>query len=223
MLSIQKKFLFIHIPKTGGSSLQNILSRYSEDKIVCDAPLQDGIERFAVKNTKHPELKKHSSLMAYKSVLDQELFKSLYKFAVIRNPWERMISFYFSPHRGKQVWSRENFIQMLNSEVQPVRDFIRIPSGIGLYMNRLRLGGFVPPKPLDYNIDYLLKIESLDSDFKHLCEIIDIPYETIPVRNQSQRSYYTQYYDEELRALVEHRFIDEIRCGNYEFGRLNDV
>ena len=50
MLSIKKKFLFIHIPKTAGDSIQNVLKHYSEDEIVCLNHLPDGLERFEVRN-----------------------------------------------------------------------------------------------------------------------------------------------------------------------------
>lgn len=113
MLSIQKKFLFIHIPKTAGNSIQNVLKYYSEDKIVCLNSLQDGVERFEVRNQNFPNIHKHSSLLDYYQVLPPDVFHSLDKFAVIRNPWERMISFFFSPHRQTQNWNRDEFIDLL--------------------------------------------------------------------------------------------------------------
>ena len=99
MISIQKKFLFIHVPKTGGNSIQNILRDYSEDEIVTLAKHQDGVERFEVRNSKYA-ITKHSTLAHYKFVLDASTYHSLYKFATIRNPWDLLISYYFSPHRG---------------------------------------------------------------------------------------------------------------------------
>ncbi|NES07943.1 MAG: sulfotransferase family protein [Okeania sp. SIO2F4] len=87
--------MFIHILKTAGNSIQNVLKYYSEDKIVCLNSLQDGVERFEVRNKNFPNIHKHSSLLDYYQVLSPDIFHSLYKFAVIRNPWERNHSFFF--------------------------------------------------------------------------------------------------------------------------------
>ena len=95
MLSIQKKFLFIHIPKTVGNSIHNFLKHYSEDKIVFFNPWQDDVEIFEVRNKNFSHIHKHLSLLDYYQVLSPDIFNSLYKFAVIRNLWERMISYFF--------------------------------------------------------------------------------------------------------------------------------
>jgi len=100
MLTIRKKFLFIHVPKTAGNSIQNILKEYSEDEIVAKASHQDAVERFEIRGV-HPGLKKHSTLRKYKARLEPELFSSLFKFSTIRNPWDRLISLYFTPSSGR--------------------------------------------------------------------------------------------------------------------------
>ncbi|MDO6562455.1 sulfotransferase family 2 domain-containing protein [Amphritea sp. 1_MG-2023] len=200
MISIQKKFLFIHVPKTGGNSIQNILKVYSEDDIVVLAKHQDGIERFEVRN-KIYDIKKHSILSHYKSVLEPDTYESLFKFATIRNPWEKMISFYFSPHRGVKKWDRNNFIALLNN-VAPLRHYV--------------CEGAQSIK-VDSELDYLIKFENLDEDFGIVCKNLGIPEITLPRRNQSNRRHYSKYYDSELIQLVEDRFKEEIEFGNYSF------
>ncbi len=50
MLSLKNNFLFIHLPKTAGNSIQGNLQHYSEDDVVCLNDLQDGIERVEIRN-----------------------------------------------------------------------------------------------------------------------------------------------------------------------------
>ena len=93
MISLKHGFLFIHIPKTAGNSIQNILQDYSEENLVCGAPYQDGVERFEVRSDDYT-IHKHSTLSDYHQQLGSEVIDSLFKFTCVRNPWERMISFY---------------------------------------------------------------------------------------------------------------------------------
>lgn len=216
MISLRKRFLFIHVPKTGGNSIQNILRDYSEDKIVTLSKHQDGIERFELRNNIY-DIKKHSTLKHYSEVLEQRLFKQLFKFATIRNPWDMCISFYFSPNRGKTEWDRDDFKGFIQN-IPTIRNYIALESTINKSNGKTQKGLNDNVRPIDCDIDFLIRFEKLNEDFKKVCELIEIPYVKLPHRNKSTREHYTKYYDEELIELVRHRFSDEISYASYTFG-----
>jgi len=215
MISIQKKFLFIHVPKTGGNSIQNILRDYSEDEIVVLSKHQDGIERFEVRNSKF-NITKHSTLSHYKSVLDSNTFCSLYKFATIRNPWDMMISYYFSPHRRVSDWNRNDFITLV-SRVPTLRHYVCEKSVLEKMFAKFAIKTDIGRRKVGQDIDFLIRFERLSEDFKIVCEKLGIPSSPLPKRNSSTRSHYSKYYDEELKEIVRKKFREEIEIGKYTF------
>ncbi len=209
MISVQKRFLFVHIPKTGGNSLQGLLKKYSEDMIVSTAAHHDGIERFEVRNCNYP-IKKHSTLSEYKNVLESELFDSLYKFAVIRNPYERMVSYYFSPHFSRDRWDREEF-RGLVKKARTVRDYIRLQrSPPSFFFRKRRFSG---DGSLDDDIDLLIKYENLEKEVESLCDRLSLEYQRLARRNSSVRCHYSEYYDRDMREMVREKFREGMEFG----------
>lgn len=215
MISIQKKFLFIHVPKTAGNSIQNILWDYSEDEIVTRAKHQDGVERFDVRNDKYSS-SKHSTLSHYKSVLDANTYRSLFKFATVRNPWDLMVSYYFSPHRGITEWDRNDFVSLVN-KMSTLREFICEKSFLDQCLTKLSIPRNIGNRQINRDIDFLMRFEQLNDDFRLVCEKLDIPYSPLPKRNKSNHLHYSKYYDDELRDIVYQKFIEEITFANYSF------
>lgn len=78
MISDRHKFIFIHVPRTGGTS----------------------IEQFLIENegcrVSHKE--KHKSMFSFKNRVD---FSQYFKFSFIRNPWDITISKYLTPYYKK--------------------------------------------------------------------------------------------------------------------------
>jgi hypothetical protein len=198
MISFQKRFLFVHIPKTGGNSIQSVLAPYSEDEIV-RRPGQDGVERFGVSNPKF-KLKKHSPLADYRAALGEEQYSRLYKFTCVRNPWERMVSLYFTPGQGKE-WDRKAFKKTV-SKTLSAADYLRLDTGESDPFN---------------NTDRIIRFENLAEDFGLVCADLGIPSAPLPRYNRSEREHYSKYYDDDLRELVAQRFADEIARFGYAF------
>ncbi len=222
MISKQKKFIYIHYPKTAGTSIEKALSKYSEDRIVYKKPEFEGRsdKTFEVISDEY-NLTKHTKLKVYKSKLDKAFYNSAFKFGIIRNPWDLMISWYFSPHSGRSQWDREKFIKLLNSVPRP-RNYFLISSwleraSISLLNKVPSISRVLPDVPLDRDINYLIRYESINEDFKNICEILDIEYEPLLQLHQSNRKHYSQYYDDDLKELVASKFDLEIKFMNYEF------
>ena len=137
MISVSKRFLFVHIPRTGGNSIQSLLRNYSEDEIVIARERQDGIERFGIRSS-HPNLRKHSTLAEYRAALGEERFGTLYKFASVRNPWDRMISYYFGTGPETPSWNRDAFEKLVR-ETAPVPDYLRLEKEADPFVNVNRI------------------------------------------------------------------------------------
>jgi Sulfotransferase family len=200
MISFRKRFLFVHIPKTAGNSIQSVLRDYSEDQLVALRKEQDGIERFGLRNPKY-KIKKHSMLSEYHDALGDEQFRSLYKFTCVRNPWDRMVSYYFTPTQNPETWDRKKFRDIISKAIS-VADYLRLGEG-----------GEDPFA----NVDYVMRFENLADDFRAVCMAIGISPATLPQYNRSRRDHYSKYYDNELRELVRARFAPEIERFGYAF------
>jgi sulfotransferase famil protein len=200
MISFQKRFLFVHVPKTAGNSIQSVLRDYSEDELVALRGEQDGVERFGLRNPKY-KLKKHSTLAEYRNAIGNEQFGSLYKFTCVRNPWDRMVSYYFTPTQSPETWDRKKFRRIISKAVS-VADYLRL--------------NVRDHDPFE-NVNYIIRFENLANDFRTVCAALDISPTTLPQYNRSNREHYSKYYDDELRESVRERFAAEIERFGYVF------
>ena len=200
MISFQKRFLFVHIPKTAGNSIQSTLHDYSEDQLVALRKEQDGIERFGLRNPNY-KIKKHSTLGEYRNALGNEQFRSLYKFTCVRNPWDRMVSYYFGTTQLVETWDRKEFRKLILRALS-VRDYLQLDKG--------------EADPFG-NMDCIMRFENLADDFRAVCARLAIPDAPLPQYNRSNREHYSKYYEAELRELIRKRFAPEIDRFGYAF------
>jgi hypothetical protein len=223
MISLEKQFLFVHVPKTAGNALQNILRRYSEDRITADDPRQDGTERFEVRSDRF-HTHKHSTICEYRRQLGPE-YDRLFKFCVVRNPWERVVSHYSflqqhvpttagsdAAHKGAATIDRRSLLKFID-KAKPLEHYTT--------WRRRRLTRVCrSPRsnPLrQTDIDYFIRYENLQEDFARVCQLLGMSDAELTVRNRSQHRPYWEYYDADTRAKVGHRFRHEIEYFGYDF------
>jgi len=204
LLSIKKNFLFIHLPKTGGNSIQSALFPYSEDKKVLLNSLHDGVDRFDIRSPL-AGIRKHSKLKEFRDRLDAAQFDELFKFTCVRNPWERCVSFFFSPHRGGVKWSPAAFEDFVRTTVEPAQVFLQLHDD--------------DVDPFD-NVDAVIRFENIAGDFREVCDRIGIECPPLGRLNESNRRDHREYYrDDKMIGYVAEKFALEIKRFGYEFER----
>ena len=201
MIGFKKQFVFLHPPRTGGTSVETYLRAYTE---------------FPEQITKQGDLR-HFPLHLYSEIFGKSI-KDFHKFSIVRNPWDRIVSYYFHLY-GK--YNEADFDRMLKL----------IPK-----QGKLMMGGF-PRENTPYfdftSCSYWLSsdprylgevnfitYENLQEDFEYKCREIGIPTGKLPWTNKTigvDREHYSRYYNDERKALVEKAYADDIENFGYTY------
>lgn len=96
IISRGRGYIFVHIPKTGGTSLATALEARAmkDDILVGDTPKA---RRRAARQRSLPargRLWKHSTLANIDGLVSEDELDRLFVFTLVRNPWDRTVSYY---------------------------------------------------------------------------------------------------------------------------------
>lgn len=191
MINHKHKFIFIHVSKTGGTSIEHALNP--------NVSLDYSDNSNTTGNTAFKD--KHWSALKYKRECPKE-YESYFKFAFVRNPWDRLVSNY-------------KWLVYIGKEQLDFKDWIINPTwGFNAYLYSRML--------CDNNgnkmVDFIGKFENLQEDFNTVCEKIGIPCQQLPHKNKTDHKHYTKYYNNETRQIVAERYAKDIKCFGYTFG-----
>ncbi|MEX0305543.1 MAG: sulfotransferase family 2 domain-containing protein [Leisingera sp.] len=96
ILSLGRKYVFIHIPKTGGTALALALEAraMADDMMLGDTPKALKRRRRLEEAPARGRLWKHSTLADIEGLVPDSDLRSLFAFTLVRNPWDRAVSYY---------------------------------------------------------------------------------------------------------------------------------
>jgi chondroitin 4-sulfotransferase 11 len=194
MISHKHKIIFIHIPKTGGTSIDNFFTG---------------------------SFQRHSCAKDYQFNLVDTIFQEYFKFTIVRNPWDLIVSLYGMiterqkagikatlKRFGKKTYSFEEFVKELVFE--------RHSGGSSFSTNyshsftsRCQLN-WIKDLTNEICMDYIIRFENLQEDFNIVCDKIGIPQQELPHKNASKHKHYTEYYDDETRQIVAEKYAKDI-------------
>jgi hypothetical protein len=209
MISFEKKFVFVHVYKCAGTSVNTVCGRYATGL----NPPQRAINRVSRKLSgrlvfqkfKQP-LNQHANAQDYKDFLG-DAWGDYYSFAFVRNPYDWQISLY---EFARQTPSHPQHVLHLNMA------FDEYISWRCSEEHKLQKS-FVCDQDGDCIVDFVGKFENLASDFARAAEDIGI-VATLPHRNKSIRSSVHDYYSDKTQRLVADTFDEDFRMFGYDKG-----
>jgi len=216
LLSVKHRFLFVHIAKTGGTSVRTSLQRlrwrdpWYLPMFLCSRFSHLSGHRIA---TKPP---RHAKIIAAKELLPREFFDGLFKFAFVRNPWDLQVSSFHHIRRERPhfLGGHEDFEGFLRWKLDPERPYqYHVDTSIELqtdYLIDLR-GELV--------VDFIGRYERLEEDFAEVCRRIGIGQRGLAHKRRAtdREKDYRGYYSDETAELVATRFKRDIELLGYGF------
>jgi hypothetical protein len=212
MIGHKHKFIFIQVPKTGSTSVQNTLKKYGGT-----------VKRTGIYN-KHIPYSKLQKTEDFKNITEY------FSFSFIRNPWDWLVSNYFycrgvhRPYldRYNSKLAKQNCTKIFSA--MSLRKKILNPMGFEEWLFWYTNNNFATQLEIIENtdkkvsLDFIGKYENLQEDFNIICDKIGIPKQKLPFKNASKHKHYTEYYDDETRQIVAERYAKDIEYFGYEFG-----
>jgi hypothetical protein len=206
------KCIFVHIPRTGGTSIEVALNMFSNWRVE-NINLMFGL-------ISSSELKVHVGLTSFlqhltarelKYLLPSE-FPIFYRFTFVRNPWDRMVSIYSRMDPNMLMRAREVGLDLSNVSFNQFLERTEEFSHIHL----------VPQCAFIFNacgiceIDFIGRYERLADDFRAVCARLGVNRSLSRV-NVTNRKDYHDYYSDITRKIVERRYKEDIEKFNYCF------
>ena len=222
IISHKLKYVFIHIPKTGGTSIRTLITHHPKMFKPDVAGHWHGIteEHYAKFPNVSRELWTHSTAEEIKNWMTNNNYDwdDYFKFCFIRNPWDRMVSSY------------EYYMQTITKQEQPDKRNLKIVSKYKtlpaerFILDKCKID---PIKKMalskDGNllVDFIGKVEKMQSDIQYIVQKINPDLKNtdwkLTKENTTVRGEYRNYYTENMINQVRKHNQKTIELGGYEF------
>jgi hypothetical protein len=201
MVNHKKKFIFVHIPKCGGSSIETFLGFNLWSKLIIE---EDREDIFIGRDSKTGKCLQHSTIseIYYKFYIRKKInISNYFSFSFVRNPYDKCISSYFYTNQYQKKSFKEFLLKYEHHDS---------------YHN-MNQCDFVTDKNGKIAVDFIGRFENLQEDFDHVCKKIGVKTGQIPHQNKSLHNNYREYYNEETKAIVEKKFKKDLDLFEYKF------
>jgi hypothetical protein len=206
IVSHRHRFVFVAIPKTGTHSVRMALREH----LAPDDIEQVGL--FVDKRFPYPELAKlqhgHLGLAQLRPHLGEDAFAAYFKFAFVRNPFDRFVSYCAFVTRETDSFQRDPRAVMRHVlfERRPLQHVLYQPQHAQLVDEN---GALLS--------DYVGRVEQMQQSYDEVCARVGIPTTPLEQVNSTRRGHYRDYYDQQLVDGVAALYRRDLELFGYGF------
>lgn len=205
IISSLHKFVFVAIPKTGTHSIRQALRKHMGPEDL------EQVGLFVQKRFPVAELARighgHITLEQIRPYMTPQDFGAFFKFAFVRNPFDRFVSYCSFVTRENGEFDEDPKKVMRRFLDQPPLQHI-------LFRPQYP---FVADEKGAVLADYVGRVEEMQISFDEICARIGIPSAQLEKVNTSRRRDYRDYYDEALIEGVANLYARDLELFGYEF------
>jgi hypothetical protein len=206
IVSHRHRFIFVAIPKTGTHSIRAALREQMGPEDI------EQVGLFVNKRFPYPELAQvrhgHLGLAQVRPFLGEDVFAGYFKFAFVRNPFDRFVSYcaFVSRETGNFQRDPRAVMRHVLFELRPLQHVLYQPQHAQL----VDADGTLLS-------DYVGRVEQMQASYDEACARIGIPTRTLEQVNSTDRGDYRGYYDQALIDGVAALYQRDLELFGYRF------
>ena len=210
IISPQRRYVFVHIPKTGGTAMALALeARAARDDILIGDTPKAQARRGRLKWVQVPgRLWKHSTLADIDGLVD---LSAMFVFALVRNPWDRVVSYYHWL-RGQSF----DHVAVTRAKALDFSGFLNHP-GTASSLQSAPYASYVTDAGGMMRANLFIRLEHLAADMAPLTVHLGFA-PTLHIANQSARGRdWRPYYSDMDAATLARICAADIATFNYRY------
>jgi len=213
IISPGRNYIFVHIPKTGGSSLALALEgrAKADDILIGDTPKAIRRRKRLKGVQARGRIWKHATLADIDGLVSAAFVEQAFCVTLVRNPWDRVVSLYY--------WlqdQRFDHPMVRRAQGLPFNDFLRHAETLSA-LRAQPYGSYMRDALGHEQADLYIRLEHFAEDasplWAHLGFELPLPHENASRRRRD----YRPYYSEDLAELIGRICAEDIARFDYGF------
>ena len=207
VISQKHQCIFVHIPKCGGSSIEDVVW----PGVRTEQDLWMGfVDEF--RNRHQTGGLQHLCAHQIRDEVGEEQYLQFWKFAFVRNPFDRAVSQFVYMNRRPDL---RRFLGM--SEGASFGEYLQLITETQHVQWKPQSSFILDPETGEIMVDFVARFERYSTDARAIFDRLGIRVGVVPHANQGLRGNYRDYYSEADRKMVQALCGDDLEIFQYLF------